>query len=74
MAKLTEQQATQRILQLVEQIRQHDYSYYILAEPTISDFEYDSLMKELQSLESDFPNLIVDDSPTLRLGDAPLEG
>lgn len=74
MAKLTEHQATQRITQLVEQIRQHDYSYYILAEPTISDFEYDSLMKELQSLESEFPHLLVEDSPTLRLGDAPLDG
>ncbi|MFN7292155.1 MAG: NAD-dependent DNA ligase LigA [Pirellula sp.] len=74
MAKLNENQASQRIAQLVEQIRQHDYSYYILAEPTISDFEYDALMKELQSLETDYPSLIVDDSPTLRLGDAPLDG
>jgi DNA ligase (NAD+) len=74
MAKLNENQASQRIAQLVDQIRQHDYSYYILAEPTISDFEYDALMKELQSLETDYPSLIVDDSPTLRLGDAPLDG
>ncbi|MCU0720848.1 MAG: NAD-dependent DNA ligase LigA [Pirellula sp.] len=74
MAKLTENQAAERIAQLVEQIREHDYSYYILAEPTISDFEYDSLMKELQSLEAEHPSLIGDDSPTLRLGDAPLDG
>lgn len=74
MAKLTENQAAQRITQLVEQIRAHDYRYYILAEPAISDFEYDSLMKELQVLEAEFPSLISEDSPTLRLGDAPLEG
>jgi DNA ligase (NAD+) len=41
MAKLNENQAAQRIAQLAEQIREHDYRYYILAEPSISDFEYD---------------------------------
>ncbi|XZE18393.1 NAD-dependent DNA ligase LigA [Pirellulaceae bacterium SH449] len=74
MSQLTEQQAIQRIAQLAESIRQHDYKYYILAEPTISDLEYDVLMKELQDLEARFPSLISDDSPTRRLGDAPLEG
>lgn len=74
MSQLTENQAAQRIAELVEAIRQHDYQYYILAEPTISDFEYDTLIKELQDLEARFPSLIGDDSPTRRLGDAPLEG
>ena len=41
----------QRIEQLAEELHQHNYNYYILDEPTISDFEFDSKLKELQELE-----------------------
>lgn len=52
-------------------IRQHDYNYYVLNEPEISDFEYDILMKELIELEQKYPELITPDSPTQRVGGEP---
>lgn len=58
----------QRINELKEIILEHDYQYYILAEPKISDQEYDLLIKELEKLESDHPDLITKDSPTQRVG------
>ncbi len=58
----------QRIEELREIIRTHDYNYYILARPVISDFEYDQLMNELISLEKNNPHLITPDSPTQRVG------
>src|SRR5262245_49515012 len=58
--------------QLRDQIRQHDYLYYVLASPEISDREYDQLMKRLEQLESAHPDLIKPDSPTQRIGDRPL--
>ncbi len=54
--------------QLRETIRQHDYRYYVLSQPTISDTEYDKLYKQLTSLEKEFPELIHPDSPTQRVG------
>lgn len=66
--------AERRIAELRELIARHDYSYYVLAEPTISDREYDELFAELKSLESQFPDLITPDSPTQRVGGAPLPG
>ena len=53
---------------LREQIRAHDYKYYILAQPSISDEEYDRLLKELEKLEAENPKLITSDSPTQRVG------
>lgn len=61
-------QVQKRIEELREQIREHDYRYYILAEPLISDQEYDALLKELEKLESENPDLITPDSPTQRVG------
>ncbi|MCK9478536.1 MAG: NAD-dependent DNA ligase LigA [Firmicutes bacterium] len=63
----------EKILKLREQIKQHDYSYYVEDNPTISDFEYDSLMIELQNLEGQNPSLITSDSPTQRVGGKPLD-
>jgi DNA ligase (NAD+) len=60
--------AANRIEELKNLIREHDYKYYVLAEPAISDFDYDLLMKELEKLESDNPELITPDSPTQRVG------
>lgn len=57
-----------RIEQLRELIREHDYKYYVLAQPTISDYEYDMLIKELEVLEEANPDLITEDSPTQRVG------
>lgn len=58
----------QRIEQLREELHQHNYNYYILDEPTISDFEFDELLKELQELESKYPEFYDASSPTLRVG------
>jgi len=52
---------------LREKIREHDYKYYILARPTISDQEYDKLLKDLEALEKEHPELITPDSPTQRV-------
>jgi len=57
-----------KIEALREQIRGHDYKYYVLAQPAISDEEYDKLLKELESLEKEHPELITSDSPTQRVG------
>ncbi len=54
------------------QIEQHNHSYYVLDQPTVSDAEYDRLFRELQALELAFPELLRPDSPTQRVGGAPL--
>ncbi len=59
------------IERLRQEIRDHDYRYYVLAEPVVSDFEYDQLMKKLAELESKFPELVTPDSPTQRVGGEP---
>jgi len=58
----------QRIEELRELIREHDYNYHVLAQPSIADFEYDQLINELVQLEKDHPQLISLDSPTQRVG------
>ena len=60
-----------RIEQLREQIREHEHRYYVLDQPLISDFEFDQLMRELQQLEHENPELITLDSPTQRVGGEP---
>ena len=60
-----------RIQELSEKIREHDYKYYVLSEPTISDEKYDLLMRELAGLEDQFPELRTPDSPTQRVGGQP---
>ncbi len=62
-----------RIEELREQINYHNYRYYVLDSPEISDAEYDQLMRELRRLEEEHPELITPDSPTQRVGAAPLE-
>jgi len=66
-----EKDIARRIEKLRDEIRQHDYRYYVLAQPTISDERYDSLMSDLQSLENKYPGLITPDSPTQRVGGEP---
>jgi DNA ligase (NAD+) len=56
-----------KIKSIRDKIRGHDYSYYVLSQPTISDKEYDELMVELKALEDKYPHLRTDDSPIQRL-------
>ena len=60
--------------ELSDQLHLHNYRYYALDNPIVSDAEYDSLMRELQLLESDYPSLMTPNSPTQRVGAEPLEG
>jgi DNA ligase (NAD+) len=62
----------QRIEELRDQIRYHEYRYYVLDSPEIFDATYDALYRELQELEAAFPELIAPDSPTQRVGGQPL--
>ncbi|MGI9516461.1 MAG: NAD-dependent DNA ligase LigA [Pirellulaceae bacterium] len=62
----------QEIARLSKELRRHDRLYYVEANPEISDLEYDRLLKQLQELETAHPELLVPDSPTQRIGDAPL--
>ena len=63
-----------QIEQLRELIRGHDYFYYVLSQPKISDREYDRLFAELKELEKEHPELVTADSPTQRVSGQPLEG
>src|SRR5215467_11796776 len=70
---MTLSEAQGRHDRLVEEIRRHDYAYYVLAQPTIGDQEYDRLYHELIDLETKFSELISPDSPTQRVGGQPLK-
>jgi DNA ligase (NAD+) len=63
-----------RLANLRRQIEHHNQQYYVLDDPQITDAEYDRLMRELQAIETDHPDLIRSDSPTQRVGAAPLAG
>jgi DNA ligase (NAD+) len=62
-----------RVNYLRESIRSHDYRYYVLNEPTISDYEFDCLVRELREIEGNHPELITPDSPTQRAGAPPAD-
>ena len=62
-----------RIEELRSRINHHNYRYYVLDSPEISDAEYDELMRELEELEAEHPGLVTPDSPTQRIGAPPLE-
>ena len=61
-----------RIAELRGILQDHNYRYYVMDDPTIADGEYDSLLRELQSLEKDNPSLVTSDSPTQRVGSHPV--
>lgn len=65
---MTLEQAQQKIQDLSAEINQHNYNYYVLSKPTISDYEFDMLLEELQKLEAQFPQLADENSPTKRVG------
>jgi len=69
---MTFDQAQTRHAELSEQICAHDYAYYVLAKPVVTDREYDQLYRELLELEKTFPELITPDSPSRRVGGQPL--
>lgn len=65
--------AKKKVEKLREDIHHHDYLYYVLDKPEISDAEYDKLFRELVELEEQFPDLVPPDSPTQRVGGEPLK-
>jgi DNA ligase (NAD+) len=66
--------AEEQIKRLREEIQRHEHLYYVLDQPEITDAEYDALMRRLQDLEAQHPELITPDSPTQRVGGRPREG
>src|SRR5262245_15842148 len=62
------------IEKLRKQLRRHEYLYYVLDKPEITDAEYDSLMRRLQAIEAQPPDLVTPDSPSQRVGGKPREG
>jgi DNA ligase (NAD+) len=63
-----------RIAKLREELRRHEYLYYVLDDPEISDIKFDKMMAELKQLETEHPELVTPDSPTQRVGGAPRKG
>jgi len=66
-------QAKKEIVRLRKEINHHNYQYYVLNQPVITDYEYDRLYKRLDELEHQFPQFITPDSPTQRIGGEPLK-
>lgn len=65
---MNKQQAEIRISHLSKELMQHNYRYYILNDPSVSDYTYDEMMRELRTLESKYPELLSSDSPSQRVG------
>ncbi|MEX2673163.1 MAG: BRCT domain-containing protein [Phycisphaeraceae bacterium] len=70
---ITPDSPTQRVAQLRAQIDRHNYLYYVNAQPEISDYAFDQLLKELEAIEAAHPDLITPDSPTQRVGGEPID-
>lgn len=71
MAAVSREEAEKRLKELRKIIAEHDYRYFVLDAPVITDQEYDALMRELLELEKRFPELVTPDSPSQRVGGAP---
>ncbi len=65
---MNREEARQRIRELTAEIRQHNYNYYVLSRPVITDYEFDMLLEELARLEKEYPGFAEPDSPTKRVG------
>ncbi|MGE5739696.1 MAG: DNA ligase LigA-related protein, partial [Betaproteobacteria bacterium] len=72
MAPAVPASVAKRVAALRASIETHNRNYYVLDQPTISDAEYDALYRELEALERQHPSLVTADSPTQRVGGAPL--
>src|SRR5512139_231735 len=70
---MNEAQAQKKIEKRREEVNFHNYRYYVLDDPVITDAGYDGLMRELEALEKDYPHLITPNSPTQRVGAPPLD-
>ncbi len=70
---MTKEVAKKEIEKLRKEIHFHNYRYYVLNDPVISDYEYDMLVKRLEELERKFPEFITPDSPTQRVGGEPIK-
>ncbi len=73
-ATATSREVAKEIANLRDEIRHHEYLYYVLDEPRISDAAFDRLMERLKKLEAEHPDLLTPDSPTQRVGGVPREG
>lgn len=71
---MTSAAAAEEIRKLREELREHEYRYYVLDQPSVSDAQYDGLLRRLQELEAAFPALLTPDSPTQRVGGQPRAG
>ncbi|MFO8006560.1 MAG: hypothetical protein R6V05_02375 [Candidatus Brocadiia bacterium] len=71
--QMSREQAEERAEELREEIENHNYRYYVLDDPEISDAQYDELKAELEAIEERFPDLVTPDSPTRRVGAEPRE-
>lgn len=71
---MTKKDAEKAILKLRQEIEHHNRKYYVEARPEISDFEFDERLQSLMALEKKYPDLVTPDSPTRRVGGAPLKG
>src|ERR1022692_4705736 len=65
---MTEAQAKKRIEDLSKQLEEHNYKYYVLSNPSISDYDFDMLLNELIMMEKEYPQFASPDSPTQRVG------
>src|SRR2546427_10603595 len=74
MAKAAPAAVKKEIENLREKLRYHEYQYYVLDDPEISDAAYDRMMNRLKELEAAHPELVTPDSPTVRVGGAPRDG
>ncbi len=70
---MNKNEAKQKIEQLTRELQEHNYRYYVLNQPVISDYEFDQKMKELEALEKQFPEFALPDSPTQRVGGEPVK-
>ncbi|HUC22416.1 MAG TPA: NAD-dependent DNA ligase LigA, partial [Streptosporangiaceae bacterium] len=65
---MTEQDPRQRHAELAAELQEHQYRYFVLDSPVISDYEYDTMLRELESIEEQIPELRTPDSPSQRVG------
>ncbi|TCO69866.1 NAD-dependent DNA ligase LigA [Marinisporobacter balticus] len=69
---MNQENAHQKVDKLIKMLNEHNYKYYVLDNPEITDYEYDRMLNELIALEKQFPELMSEDSPTQRVGGEPL--
>ena len=68
MSELTKEQAAAKVLALRQELQKNSYLYYVQDMPTITDAEYDGMMRQLRELEAQYPELVTPDSPTQKVG------